>query len=202
MVVGKKGKKRLEQIIAEAIALIQDGGIQGLTMRKVAGVVGITEASAYRYFPDKTALLAAIIESIKSSLISPMKQILKSELTPEAKLQKVVAFHLSFVSESDGLPMVFLAEVASGNEKELVQHIREIIGAYQEILENLVSEIVGIDAKPSAKEFSTLFLGLASAVAIQRRLGIANQTQQDMPESLLPFIVNCLARAKNDMEAK
>lgn len=204
MVVGRKGKKRQEQIVTEALSLIREGGIQALTMRKVADVVGINEASAYRYFPDKTALLIAIIEKIQGDLLGPMKQILGSELDPETKLQEVVTFHLQFVNNSGGLPLVFMAEIASGNQRDLVRPIRAIIGGYQEILEKLVSDIVGVDAKPSPNEIATLLFGMATAVAIQSRLGIANPAHQEMSGSLLPFVVNSLdkvdrtGRTKNE----
>jgi hypothetical protein len=95
-----------------------------------------------------------------------------------------------------------MAEVASGNEEALVPHIRGIIESYQGILEELLSEIIDVNARPTAKEFATLLFGMATAVAIQRRLGIQNQAHEEMSSSLLPFIVSCLARVENNREAK
>jgi len=200
--IGKKGQKRRDQILTEALSLIRQGGIQALTMRKVANLVGITEASAYRYFPDKTSLLTGITEKFKTDLIGPIRQILDSEFAPETKLKKVVSFHLQFVNASDGLPLVFMAEIASGNEEELVRHIRGIIETYQEILEELLSKIMGVNARPAAREFATLFFGMATAVAIQRRLGITNRAHEEMSDSLLPFIISCITGANNNREAE
>ncbi|HEQ97718.1 MAG TPA: TetR/AcrR family transcriptional regulator [candidate division Zixibacteria bacterium] len=202
MAIGKKGKKRQDQIINEAMSLIRQGGIKALTMRKVADIVGINEATAYRYFPDKTALLTAITEKIKAALMGPIKQLLESDLPPEVKLEKIVAVHLQFVHESNGLPLVFMAEVASGNVEVLVQQIRGIIQSYQEVLEGLVAEVIGADGGPSAQEFATLFFGMATAIAIQRRLGISTQAHKDLAGSMLPFIVKSMLDGNNHPERR
>lgn len=199
--IGKKGKERRDKIINEALSLIRQGGIQALTMRKVAILAGITEASAYRYFPDKASLLTGIIEKFKAELIGPITLILESESAPEIKLQEVVSFHLQFVNASEGLPLVFMAEVASGNEKALVPHIRGVIESYQGILEELLKGIIGNSNKPTAKEFATMLFGMATAVAIQRRLGIHNQAHEEMSSSVLPFIISCLVKIDNNTEA-
>lgn len=199
--IGKKGKKRRDQIINEALTLIRQGGIQAMTMKKVAALSGITEASAYRYFPEKASLLTGIIEKFKADMIGPITRILESESAPDIKLREVVSLHLQFVNANEGLPLVFMAEIASGNEKALVPHIRIIIESYQGILEELLSGIIGVNARPTAKEFATLLFGMATAVAIQRRLGINNQAHEEMSSSVLPFIVSCLARVDNNREA-
>lgn len=196
--LGSKGKKTKDQIVTQALALIRQGGIQALTMRKVAALVGITEASAYRYFPDKTSLLTGIIGKFKADLIGPIRRILESDSVPEIQLQEVVTFHLQFVKASEGLPLVVIAEIASGNEETLVSHIREIIESYQGILEGLLSRIIGVHAKPTAGEFATMLFGMATAVAIQRRLGIANQAHEEMSDSLLPFLISCLTDEKTN----
>jgi AcrR family transcriptional regulator len=203
MTIGKKGKERQDQIISEAMSLIRQGGIKALTMKRVADIVGINEATAYRYFPDKTALLTAIIEKIKAALMGPIKQLLESDLPPEVKLEKIVAVHLQFVHESNGLPLVFMAEVASGNVEVLVRHIRGIIQSYQEVIEGLISEVIGTDSgRPTAQEFATLFFGMATAIAIQRRLGISNQAHRDLAGSMLPFIVKCMPGGNNHPERR
>jgi AcrR family transcriptional regulator len=158
----------------------------------VGGLVVINEATAYRYFPDKNELLIAIIEKMKNELMGPIREIFGSEDQPEVRLKRIVTYHLQFVNEKDGLPIVFMNEIASGNDKVLVHHIRDILEEYQQILENVVSEILGINSKPSVQEFSTLFIGMATAMAIQRRLGISNKAHEDMANSLLPFIIKSI----------
>jgi AcrR family transcriptional regulator len=49
------------RIFLAARELFQDAGPQGLSMRKVAEKVGITPMAIYRHFPDKDALLNALM---------------------------------------------------------------------------------------------------------------------------------------------
>jgi AcrR family transcriptional regulator len=52
---------RAEEIVAAARALLEEEGAQGLSMRRVAGRLGIRAPSLYKHLPDKQALEAAII---------------------------------------------------------------------------------------------------------------------------------------------
>lgn len=47
-------------LLTEGIALIQDSGPEGLTLRKLAERLGVSAMAPYRHYPDKEALLAAI----------------------------------------------------------------------------------------------------------------------------------------------
>lgn len=49
-------------LLSAAIALVEERGADALTLREVAGQVGVTHPAAYRHFEDKTALLAAVAE--------------------------------------------------------------------------------------------------------------------------------------------
>lgn len=51
-----------EVIIKEALLLLNEAGPQGLSMRRLAARVGVRAPSLYWYFPDKAALIAAMIE--------------------------------------------------------------------------------------------------------------------------------------------
>lgn len=47
-------------LLSEGLALIQEGGADPLTLRKLAQRLGVSHMAPYRHFPDKEALLAAI----------------------------------------------------------------------------------------------------------------------------------------------
>ncbi|MFD5180715.1 TetR family transcriptional regulator [Nocardia sp. NPDC058379] len=49
-------------IATTAIALADRDGLDGLTMRRLAGELGVATAALYRHFPDREALLAAMTE--------------------------------------------------------------------------------------------------------------------------------------------
>lgn len=51
-------------IVAEAIRLLNEEGIEGVSLRRLAARLGIKAPSLYWHFPDKSALLAAVLEHL------------------------------------------------------------------------------------------------------------------------------------------
>ena len=47
-------------LLAEAAAMIAEGGAASVTMRAIGQRIGVSRAAAYRHFADKTALLVAV----------------------------------------------------------------------------------------------------------------------------------------------
>jgi len=52
-----------EVLIQQGVKLIEEKGVEGLTLREIGVRAGVSRTAAYRHFPDKTALLAAISEA-------------------------------------------------------------------------------------------------------------------------------------------
>lgn len=55
-----------QRILDAALALVGEGGFDGLSMSKLAGSVGFTPGALYRYIGSKDALLGRILESALS----------------------------------------------------------------------------------------------------------------------------------------
>lgn len=51
-----------ESLIQQALSILKTDGLEGLSLRKVAGAAGVSHTAAYRHFDDKNALLAAVAE--------------------------------------------------------------------------------------------------------------------------------------------
>lgn len=59
-----EGRVTPDAIVSEAIRLLNEAGIDGVSLRPLAARLGIKAPSLYWHFRDKSALLAAIIERI------------------------------------------------------------------------------------------------------------------------------------------
>jgi TetR/AcrR family transcriptional regulator, tetracycline repressor protein len=53
-----------QRIVAEAVALLDAGGLEGVTLRKLAQRLGIQAPTLYWHIPNKAALVTAIAEEI------------------------------------------------------------------------------------------------------------------------------------------
>jgi AcrR family transcriptional regulator len=60
-----------QQIVDAAMALTRREGLQGLTMRKLAGALGVTSMAPYHHFPSKEKLVEAITEQVFAQVKIP-----------------------------------------------------------------------------------------------------------------------------------
>jgi AcrR family transcriptional regulator len=61
-----------EQIIEAAIRLIDASGLQALTVRRLAGDLGVEAPALYHHFSDKAAILAAVADWLWQSIEPPL----------------------------------------------------------------------------------------------------------------------------------
>ncbi|GAA4518673.1 TetR/AcrR family transcriptional regulator [Nonomuraea ferruginea] len=59
--MGAGVSERSRQIVEAALRLVEEGGAEALTMRALAGRLGIRAPSLYKHFPDKSAVEAEVI---------------------------------------------------------------------------------------------------------------------------------------------
>lgn len=57
-------KLTVEQIVDQALELLREEGMDKLSMRRLAGRVGVRASTLYYYLPDKAALMAAMMERL------------------------------------------------------------------------------------------------------------------------------------------
>ena len=63
-----------EAIMSQCRKLVMKNGIAGVNMRSVASSCGIALGSLYNYFPSKSALIAATVESVWTDIFYGLKQ--------------------------------------------------------------------------------------------------------------------------------
>lgn len=63
---GPRPRLSLPQIVDAAVALADEGGLDGLSMRTLARELGVGTMSLYRYVPSKTELLNLMLDSVSA----------------------------------------------------------------------------------------------------------------------------------------
>jgi len=63
---GRKRKRLINQrmIVEEAVALLNEGGLDNLSLRKLADRLNVSAPSIYRHFGDKADLLVAVLDTL------------------------------------------------------------------------------------------------------------------------------------------
>jgi TetR/AcrR family transcriptional regulator, tetracycline repressor protein len=60
-----------ERIVATALALLDEEGLERLTMRRLGAALGVDPMAVYHYLPNKEALYDAIVEAVWSEIVLP-----------------------------------------------------------------------------------------------------------------------------------
>lgn len=91
-----------EKIASVAQKLLDRKGTEAVTMRRVAGAVGVTPMALYRHFADRDALLNALADAGFEALVKSMAA---ADLPdgPEEQLMRILDLFLSFALEKPHL---------------------------------------------------------------------------------------------------
>ncbi len=96
-----------ETLRNHARRLFAERGYEGVSMRDIAGSVGIQQSAIYNHFPSKQHLLVDLMESHMHRLLDAMYRAVESDATPVERLTQFARFHVKYqLEESDD---VFLA---------------------------------------------------------------------------------------------
>ena len=60
-----------QRVVVEAVRLADREGIDGLSMRRLAGALGAGAMSLYHYFPNKDALLDEMVDAVFARIEAP-----------------------------------------------------------------------------------------------------------------------------------
>jgi AcrR family transcriptional regulator len=99
---GEGGKLRGD-IIAAAAALIEEtGSEQSVTLREVARRIGIAAPSIYEHFPNRDAIVYAVVDDCSSQLRTAIAQAMDSQPGPLGRLRVGCAAYLRFADQRPG----------------------------------------------------------------------------------------------------
>lgn len=94
--VGSSGAKTEARLRQAALTLFARSGYAAVSMREIAGAVGVRAGAVYNYFPTKQHLLAALMREHLDGLIADWKREAGSDQTPAEALRRFVRFHIRY----------------------------------------------------------------------------------------------------------
>src|SRR5262245_49026880 len=109
-------------MIQAALRLIVAKGPRGFSLREAARLVGVTHPAAYRHFPNKAALLAAVAEQAFRALKATMDRACARTTDPLARFQQAGIAYVRFaVAHPAHFRVMFSAEAMATHSASLQQ---------------------------------------------------------------------------------
>jgi len=113
------GPERREEILAQALRLFGEFGVQHVSTRQIAAAVGISQPSLYAYFPTKHALVAEVYNHAYSRLTARM-QAVADEGSGLEMMARMARVYIDFgLSEPDAYRVAFMMESPEGGPDSL-----------------------------------------------------------------------------------
>lgn len=190
--VGSKGENTLKALRDAGMKRLYDQGFAGMTLRELAGDVGIQAGSLYNYFANKQDFLYQVLKFVMGDLIGEMEDRLSVVKDPKTALLTYVECHVCFHSSRSQEILISGTELRSltpENYKKIV-HLRDgYESRFRKILEwgNEEDCWKVVDPKIAAK----MILGMMTSVGIWYKVDGHYQISdlvkiyQDMIENIL-----------------
>lgn len=174
------------RIIAAAKAIYEQNGTRGTTTREVAERAGVNEATVFRHFGNKHALLVAmreeacglaVIESVLASLSGDLANDLRS----------IAMAMVTMMHGQRGMMCISLAEEASA---ESVPEWRGPLVIKQRLEGYLAEQIGRGRIRGDASRLAAFFLGMCFSYVIGRKLWDSYVVKPDDVDSLVDIFLN------------
>lgn len=93
-----------QSLLASSLQLLREGGVEALSLRKLAELSGVSRAAPYHHFADKQALLAAVAEQGFAELSDLLHGVVGNEqVALDERLHQAVLGYLDFALEQPAL---------------------------------------------------------------------------------------------------
>ncbi len=127
---GSIGVETAERIRAAAEQLFAARGFAAVSMREIAGAVGVQAAALYNHFSNKQALLEDLLVTHMDSLIAAWKSEAAADETAGKTLERFARFHIRYhVERSDA---VFISYMELRNlEPENFRRVESLRKTYE-----------------------------------------------------------------------
>jgi AcrR family transcriptional regulator len=139
-----------QAVIDAALALVEGEGPEALSLRRLAGNVGVTANALYRYFDSRDDLLAASADAVIQRLITTIANAmseLPGDVTAEARVRRLLAVYSHFAQSNPALYRTFLSPKAEASANLPKRHGHERL--WDQCLA-IIEPLVGPNNAPSA----------------------------------------------------
>jgi len=165
---------RTGEILAAARRLMEQKGLDSLTMDEIAQAAGVAKGTLYLYFQSKDELIQALLSQVAEAMARDLETVLAAPESPPEKLRRAVTLLLQYVEQERELFPIYLRElVRSKSSREALPFLRKQEERNLGLLTRLFSEGIAsrefINVNPRLLAY--LLKGMGRAVGYYQMTG-------------------------------
>lgn len=133
-------EQRRQQIVLEAMKIINEEGFASFTTRRLAKNIGISEPALYRHFDGKDEIIISVILKM-DELWGEVEKKLSNIAEPKEKICQFIMSHFRHIeSNPDVLSVLFADEYIRLDEK-IKSRVEHVVNQRFAFLDNLFTEL-------------------------------------------------------------
>lgn len=178
-------EERRAVTVETVIELAAEQNPSVITTAAIAKRMGLTQGALFRHFPNKDAILKAVMEWVAERLLSRVDKAVEGVSSPLAALEAMFMAHVTFVSEHPGIPRLLFGELQRAEVSPAKRMAQTLIQRYGERLHRLIEEGKAqgeLDAALDVEAAAALFIGTIQGLVMQSLLvGDIKRMRDDAP---------------------
>jgi len=171
--------------VETVIALAGEKNPSDITTAAIAKRMGLTQGAIFRHFPNKDAILGAVMEWVADRLMARIDRAVQAESSPLVALERMFLAHVDFVAEHPGIPRILFGELQRAEETVSKRRVQSLIHRYGEYLGRLLEQGQScgeLDPDLDTAATATCFIGMVQGLVMQSLLaGDMARIRQDAP---------------------
>ncbi len=171
--------------VEAVIELAAEQNPNGITTAAIAERMGLTQGALFRHFPNKDAILQAVMTWVAERLLSRVDQASQGIASPIAALEAIFMTHVDFVAQHPGVPRMIFGELQRAGETAPKRMVQTLIRQYGERLYRLIEvgkEQGELDKELDTQAAASLFIGTIQGLVMQSLLaGVVDNIRRDAP---------------------
>ncbi|MDP9045367.1 MAG: TetR/AcrR family transcriptional regulator [Pseudomonadota bacterium] len=163
-------------LLAAAARLFEEGGLDAVSVRAVAARVGVSAMTPYRYFADKSELLAGLMSAVFDATAERMRQAVAGQRGARERLRASLDAYFGYWEDHpDHYRLVYMTEQntrpATGTGNDSVRIYEQVISESTQLCSQLAEEIGASTAniRLACDVRRAMALGYLYAMQVNRR---------------------------------
>jgi AcrR family transcriptional regulator len=185
---------RTREILAAARQLVEQRGLEAMTMEEIAAAAGVAKGTLYLYFQSKDDLLQALIAIVGKNILRDVEAALQGPGTPPEKLLRMVSVLMEYLNRERLLFPIYARELLGGKRevsRGFWRNYQELEDKFVTLVTRLFAE--GIDAgqfiPANPRLLTFLIRGLVRATGYYQKA----EGQADAAKEALPVILTLIS---------
>ncbi|MFH1753868.1 MAG: TetR/AcrR family transcriptional regulator [Candidatus Omnitrophota bacterium] len=189
---------RKGEIVEAVKKIMNQEGVQAVTIRNIAENISITEGAIYRHFKDKAEILEYLIDDFEKHLAGIVEDAVKNCTNPIDELRQIMKTHLTMIEKKKGILFPLTAESVHFGNKSLKIKISNVVDNYKKTIKNILltakkDKMIRQDINLEAA--SLTFFGLIQAGSVQSALSESSASLVDRFPAIWDIFITGISSA-------